>query len=158
MEARINQTLTLSTTYCSPFVVVDNQQWHEQCRRLISSCPNTIGFLWRRELINRRHSAQHCPLANRSACCWKSTVICGVPTAIQFLPKDHMISMEERIARSSALSTTSSTTTTTNIHMMLSIETHGLSIETHARRRISTGRAPSKKYCQAVFGPFLVGN
>jgi hypothetical protein len=30
-----------------------------KCRRLINSGPNTIRFLWRRELIQRRHSAQH---------------------------------------------------------------------------------------------------
>jgi hypothetical protein len=59
MVARINQMSTLCTTCMS--VVVDSR-WYEQCRRLISSGPNTIGFLWRTELIKHPHSPQHCPL------------------------------------------------------------------------------------------------
>jgi hypothetical protein len=86
-----------------------DRQWYDQCWRLISSGSNTIWFLWRRELIKHRHSPQHCLHVEsyQSACfCWKSTVIWWVPTTQQFLPEHHMISMEEGIARSLALSTT----------------------------------------------------
>jgi hypothetical protein len=78
-------------------------------RSLISSVPKRMCFLWRRELIKRRRSPQHACMSlveNRSVCCWKLTMIWRVPMAMQFLPKYYVISMKERIARSSALSTT----------------------------------------------------
>jgi hypothetical protein len=41
--------------------------WNGKCRRLINSGSNAIWFLWRRELIQRWHSAQH-----------TCTTICGL--------------------------------------------------------------------------------
>jgi hypothetical protein len=79
-------------------------------RSLISSGPKHMCFLWSQELIKRWRSPQHaCMMSlveNQSVCCQKLTMIWRVPMAMQFLPKHYVISMEERIAGSSALSTT----------------------------------------------------
>jgi hypothetical protein len=43
--------------------------WNEQFRRSCNSCPNTIGFQWRRDLHERQDSAQHtCDTLSGSAC------------------------------------------------------------------------------------------
>jgi hypothetical protein len=86
-----------------------------ECRRPCISCPHTIQIQWRREMKGHQHSAQHtCAAACGSILSlydWffidtqgpmKRTVL----TLVQFLPKYHRISMQERFARAYALCTT----------------------------------------------------
>jgi hypothetical protein len=62
MEDRINQVSTLSTSSSAcrmDRLVVENRQWYGKCGRPSNSCPNTIGFVCRRELQGCRHSPHH---------------------------------------------------------------------------------------------------
>ena len=122
MEERINPASELYTPYMCCSMWIDHTQrgvsilkdrWNCKYRCLTNSGPNTIWFLWRRELIQHRHSAQHtCASTCRSIILnerridTQGSMIWTVPTLMQLLPKHHRISMEERFARAWALSTT----------------------------------------------------
>jgi hypothetical protein len=87
-----NACVTVDTQGTSGLTLKD--RWYEQFRCSCNSYPNTIGFQWRRDL--HEHQKVLCT----------GLMIWTVPTAKQFLPEWHVFSMEERIARLSALSTT----------------------------------------------------
>jgi hypothetical protein len=55
-------------------------RWYGECRCSSDSCPNTIGFQWKRDLHEHRNCAQQRDVIMK-----------------QFLPAHHKISMEERI-------------------------------------------------------------
>jgi hypothetical protein len=105
LNACANACVPILNQHVVPYSYTCSKRCNDEHRSLISSVPKRMCFLWRWELIKRRRSSQH-TLKKRSVCCWKLTMRWQVPTAMQFLPKHHTICMEERIARSSALSTT----------------------------------------------------
>jgi hypothetical protein len=95
-----------------------NDQWNDKCRCLINSGPNTIWFLWRRELIQRRHSAQH-------TCAWDSIWIDTQRTADQY-SMDMLIdtqgsmiwtvlSLSQQSTKLALVPTVTTTTTSNNI-------------------------------------------
>jgi hypothetical protein len=109
------ETSKLSTTCMH----VNKRGWYEQCQRLISSGPNTIGFLWRRELIKRRHCAQHCRDCWREVQSrwyeqfWRSNLLVLITTGFQWSNKwlehrncaQHLCNGERRLLISSGPNT-----------------------------------------------------
>jgi hypothetical protein len=92
----------INTQWACGWILKD--RWYEQFRHSCNSCPNTIWFRWRRDLHERRHSAQHtCETVHNILVIGFDSMLCKFPTAMQFLPRHQTHSMEDRFARLSAL-------------------------------------------------------